>query len=245
MDALGRAVMADSGGLPPALAHYGFPVELGADTCHSWWVEAADGPAPWRSAASGALSREAFPDLHGFAVAATTTARQAVECTLGPTPGIEDLPFPQVRVGAPWEPTTFTDGALCYAQPWAPWLGLAGMAVWTPGRTQQHEPLTQAEHDFAFHEWQADGLLQWAPLAGRFQTVARAEDAAVLIAVTREAPATCAVDNAGTLGHLHWLLAGGPPALGCAPPSRPTPTSGAPWRRPRVADSRSAWVPSR
>ena len=47
-----------------------------------------------------------------------------------------------------------------------------------------------------------------APLAGRFQTVARAEDAAVLIALTRDAPVTCAVDNSGTLGHLHKLLSG-------------------------------------
>ena len=76
--------------MPPIVANCGVSVELGANLTHHWWTEAADGPGRWSSDAAGAWPAEAYPALACFSREPGITARQAVEGTLGPTPGAEE-----------------------------------------------------------------------------------------------------------------------------------------------------------
>ena len=89
-----------------------------------------------------------------------------------------------------------------------PWLALGGFAVWAAGRDPVAEPRSEHERDFLAAEWHEDGLLQWAPVAGVAQSIARAETLAVVAACLDPRPVSIAVDNQETVQRL-WDILGG------------------------------------
>ena len=124
----------------------------------------------------------------------------------------------------------FLDGSMTCAGRWAPWSRLAGFAVWSPGRTPSSGPRTSLEEDFLEYRWDPGGLLQWAVVQGRWQTVARAEDMAALAGLLGPEPAAMASDSASTVGFLQKLTRGeahtkslGGPMVTCARPSTSLP----------------------
>jgi hypothetical protein len=168
-----RQCLTDPSFLPPILANYGVPVELGADFTHHWWVAEADGPGRWSGDAAGAWPLEAYPNLAGFSTGNGTTARQAVERRLGPTPSAAGLAGKPATGVAPWEPTVFTDGKLEHGHPWAPWMALGSFSIWAPGRREGTAPREEQEAAFLYHQWERAGLLQWGSLAGIAQSASR------------------------------------------------------------------------
>ena len=74
-----RQCLVDPSFLPPVLANYGAPVELGAGFTRHWWVAEADGPGRWGGDAAGAWPPKAYPGLADFSPEGSGTARQAVE----------------------------------------------------------------------------------------------------------------------------------------------------------------------
>ena len=63
-------------------------------------------------------------------------------------------------------------------------------------------PETQEEVDFLEFQWKPEGLLQWITVQGWFQTVARAEDVAMLAGLLGPGPAVVASDNSSAVTFL-------------------------------------------
>ena len=195
--------------LPPAMAHHGVAMELGADlTRHRWATTAAPCDREFGGVEAGAWPPEMHPELAALIPFSGATARQAVEAALGPTLKFPDLSRPRCAGVPGWDPGVFLDGSMTSAGRWAPWSRLAGFAVWSPGRTPDEGPRTQHEEDFLEFRWEPEGLLQWAVVQGRWQTSARAEDMAALAGLLGPGPVALASDNSSTVGFLQRLARG-------------------------------------